>query len=93
MPHLDNTTNAEVVKITEMENTGIHSTSISHTAIGYILSGEKYIYNNDRCTVIKAGSIFILGAGHHYEENSTASSWSSSATAWRCIPRRRTFMR
>ena len=74
MPHLDNTTNAEVVKITESENTGIHSTSISHTAIGYILSGEKYIYNNDRCTVIKTGSIFILGAGHHYEENSATSS-------------------
>lgn len=69
MQHLDSMTNAEVVKITEMENTGIRSTSISHTAIGYILSGEKYIYNNDRCTAIKTGSIFILEAGHHYEEN------------------------
>lgn len=73
MQHSDSTTIAEVVKITETENRGIHSTSISHTAIGYVLSGEKYIYNNDRCTTIPTGNIFILGAGHHYEENTIAS--------------------
>jgi AraC-like DNA-binding protein len=66
-------TSAEVVKITETENRGIHSISISHTAIGFVLVGEKYIYNNDRCSTIQAGNIFILGAGHHYEENAIAS--------------------
>ena len=60
---------SDVVKITERENSGVHSTSHSRIAIGYILSGTKYIYHNDCSYPIEEGSIFLLDAGFHYEEN------------------------
>lgn len=59
----------DVARITERENSGIRSTSLTRIAIGYILSGTKYIYNNDRFHQINEGDIFLLGTGFHYEEN------------------------
>lgn len=59
----------DVVRITELENTGIHSTTLSRIAIGYIISGKKYIYNNDQYHPFDEGSVFILDKGLHYEEN------------------------
>jgi AraC-like DNA-binding protein len=60
---------ADVVKITERENSGVRALSITRTAIGYVLSGCKYIHRNDSCYAINEGSIFLLDSGHHYEEN------------------------
>ena len=60
---------SDVVRITERENSGIRSISLSRIAIGYILSGTKYIYNNDKFYQIGEGDLFMLGAGFHYEEN------------------------
>lgn len=60
---------ADVVKIIERENAGVQSLSYSRVAIGYILSGTKYIYHNDCCTPIGEGEVFLLEAGFHYEEN------------------------
>lgn len=60
---------SDVARITECENSGVRSTSLSRLAIGYILSGTKYIYNNDKFYPIVEGDMFILGAGFHYEEN------------------------
>lgn len=59
----------DVVRITELENTGIHSSTLSRIAVGYILSGRKYIYNNDQYHQIDEGAVFILDKGLHYEEN------------------------
>lgn len=59
----------DVVKITERTNSGVQVLSTSRLTIGYILSGTKYLHHNDRCTAIEEGNLFVLDAGHHYEEN------------------------
>ena len=59
----------DVIKVSECTNSGVRLLSTSRLTIGYILSGTKYLYNNDRCTTIEEGSVFVLDAGHHYEEN------------------------
>lgn len=63
------TSPSDVVKITERANSGVHSSSLSRIAIGYVLSGTKYIYHNDTSHSIEEGDIFLLEAGFHYEEN------------------------
>ncbi len=60
---------SDVVKITERENSGVRSLSLTRMAVGYILSGTKYIYHNDYSYTIEEGCIFLLDAGFHYEEN------------------------
>ncbi len=62
----------DIVRITERENSGVHATTLSRIAIGYILSGTKYIYDNDQCFEIGESNIFILDPGFHYEENTIA---------------------
>ena len=66
---LPTTSPSDVVKITERANSGLHSSSLSRIAIGYVLSGTKYIYHNDTSHSIEEGDIFLLEAGFHYEEN------------------------
>ena len=63
------TLSSDVVKIIERENSGVRSLSLTRMAVGYVLSGTKYIYHNDRSYPIGEGSIFVLDAGFHYEEN------------------------
>ena len=60
---------SDIVKITERENSGVRSLSLTRIAIGYVLSGTKYIYCNDHSYPIEEGSIFLLDVGFHYEEN------------------------
>jgi AraC-like DNA-binding protein len=60
---------SDVVKITEHENSGVHSTTLTRIAVGYILSGTKYLYRNDHSYAIEEGCIFVLETGFHYEEN------------------------
>lgn len=60
---------SDIVKITERENTGVRSLSLTRIAVGYVLSGTKYLYCNDYSYSIEEGSVFILDAGYHYEEN------------------------
>ena len=74
MNHTTNTASAsalmsDVVKITERENSGVRSISLSRIAIGYVLSGTKYLYCNDYSYSIEEGSLFLLDVGFHYEEN------------------------
>lgn len=66
----NNTSDIDIVKITEHTNSGVRATSNSRLMIGYIISGTKYIYHNDRCTAIDEGGVFMLNIGHHYIENS-----------------------
>ncbi len=60
---------SDVVKITEQENSGVRSLSLTRIAVGYILSGTKYLYHNDYSYPVKEGDAFLLDAGYHYEEN------------------------
>ena len=64
---------SDVVKITEHENTGVRSLSLARIAIGYVLSGTKYVHCNDYSYSIEEGSVFVLDAGFHYEENAVGS--------------------
>lgn len=59
----------EVVKIVEYQNRGIRAVALERMAVGYIIRGTKLIYNNDSCTQISQGAMFMLGEGLHYEEN------------------------
>ena len=59
----------DIVQVTEHNNSGIRPITISRIAIGYVQSGTKYLYNNDRFYQINSGDIFILNPGFHYEEN------------------------
>ena len=59
----------DIVQVTEVTNSGIRPITISRIAIGYVLSGTKYLYNNDRFYQINKGEIFFLSPGFHYEEN------------------------
>lgn len=60
---------SDVVKITERENSGVRSLSLTRIAIGYVLSGTKYLYCNDYSYSIEEDNIFLLDVGFHYEEN------------------------
>lgn len=62
-------TPSDIVRVTEHENSGVHATTLSRIAIGYVISGTKYIYNNDKCYEVGEGDMFILDFGFHYEEN------------------------
>lgn len=55
-----------IVKYVETSHSGIQSLTLSRYAIGYVLRGEKYIYDGDQRTRISKGEIFYLGMGHHY---------------------------
>ncbi len=63
---------SDVVKITERENSGVRSLSLTRMAVGYVLSGTKYIHQNDHSYAIEEGCVFVLDAGFHYEENIVA---------------------
>ncbi|MFI3278284.1 MAG: AraC family transcriptional regulator [Rikenellaceae bacterium] len=63
------TTEPSIVRYTSTHNSGIEYTSLSRNAIGYVLRGEKLIYNGDRSLSVKQGDIFFLGKGIHYIEN------------------------
>lgn len=63
------TSTPNVARIAERENTGIRSLSLSRIAVGFVVTGTKYIYNNDQFHQVNEGDVFILGSGFHYEEN------------------------
>ncbi len=57
-----------IVRTTETERPGIRSFDFSRCALGYVLSGRKYIYMGDRCREAGPGDIFFLSKGTHYIE-------------------------
>lgn len=65
----DQQVSPDVVKLTETENRGVRSVSLSRTAIGYVLRGCKYLYADDRCEAIGEGTLYIFEPGFRYEEN------------------------
>ncbi len=57
-----------IVRTTESERPGIRSFDVSRCALGYVLSGRKYIYTGDIRREALPGDIFFLGKGTHYIE-------------------------
>ncbi len=58
-----------VVRYTSSQNTGIEATILTRHAIGFVVKGEKLIYDADRCIHVHKGDIFYLGIGTHHVEN------------------------
>ncbi len=58
-----------IVRFSTSMNCGIEPLSIARHAIGYIVRGDKYIYDGDSCLHAQRGDIFFLGKGIHHVEN------------------------
>ncbi len=58
-----------VVRYTTSTNSGVQPLNTSRHAIGYVVRGEKYIYDGDNCLHAKRGDIFFLGKGVHHIED------------------------
>ena len=69
MKNADTTAQPMIVRYTEKLPTGIRSHKLSRFALGYVLSGTKYIYSGDQSIRAGAGSLFYLGTGTQYVEN------------------------
>ncbi|MFR9512954.1 MAG: AraC family transcriptional regulator [Rikenellaceae bacterium] len=59
----------KIVRFSTSSNSGIESINISRHAIGYIVRGEKYIYDGDNSLLARRGDIFFMGKGAHHVEN------------------------
>lgn len=67
--NIENPYTFDIVKTVECENLGVHASTFTRIAIGYVLSGTKYIHNNDLSYAVEEGDVFLLETGFHYEEN------------------------
>ncbi|MFI3292741.1 MAG: helix-turn-helix domain-containing protein [Rikenellaceae bacterium] len=63
------TSKPSIVRYTSTQNTGIEATVLTRHAIGYVIKGEKFIYDADRHIKVSKGDIFYLGLGTHHVEN------------------------
>jgi AraC-like DNA-binding protein len=55
-----------IVKTSESATSEVHSITTSRYALGYVLSGHKYIYMGDLRYEATRGDIFFLSKGTHY---------------------------
>lgn len=58
-----------IVRFSTSMNCGIEPCNMTRHAIGYIIRGDKYIYDGDNCLHAKRGEIFFMGKGMHHVEN------------------------
>lgn len=63
------TSQPSVVRYTATQNTGIEATVLTRHAIGFVVKGEKFIYDADRSIRVQHGDVFYLGVGTHHVEN------------------------
>lgn len=57
-----------IVRTTESDRPGIRSFDVTRCALGYVLSGRKYIYVGDIRQEVGPGDLFFLSKGAHYIE-------------------------
>lgn len=62
-----------ITRYTSTHNSGIECINLHRNAIGYIIKGEKLIYNGDQSIRVGKGEVFFLGQGTHYIENIASS--------------------
>lgn len=67
-PNTNNGRQPVIVKTTQSERGGVHSFDVARCALGYVLSGRKYIYNGDVRREVGPGDIFFLSKGTHFVE-------------------------
>ncbi|MFI3323549.1 MAG: AraC family transcriptional regulator [Rikenellaceae bacterium] len=58
-----------IVRFSTSMNCGIEPLTIARHAIGYVVRGEKYIYDGDSSLHAQRGDIFFMGKGLHHIEN------------------------
>ncbi len=63
-----------VVRNSEADRQGVRSFETSRYALGYVLSGRKYLYTGDARWEVSPGDIFFMGRGIHFVENIPARS-------------------
>lgn len=64
----------EIVRVIDRECRDAESMVSERVTIGYIVSGEKVVYQGDRPIVIVAGEVYILAPQHHIVEKRVATS-------------------
>lgn len=57
------------VKYSVRSRRGVESMRLTRNAIGYILRGEREMYNGDQVTVIQPGQMYFISPGIHYVED------------------------
>ncbi|MFI3333359.1 MAG: AraC family transcriptional regulator [Rikenellaceae bacterium] len=58
-----------IVRYSTSVSSGIEPHTIARHAIGYIVRGDKYIYDGDSCLHASRGDLFFMGKGMHHIEN------------------------
>ncbi len=58
-----------IVRFSTSINSGVEPQTIARHAIGYIVRGDKYIYDGDTSLHAQRGDIFFMGKGVHHVEN------------------------
>lgn len=58
-----------IVRYSTSMNNGVEQLQISRHAIGYVVRGDKYIYDGDRCLHAHRGDVFFLSEGIHHIED------------------------
>ncbi|MFI3318450.1 MAG: helix-turn-helix transcriptional regulator [Rikenellaceae bacterium] len=58
-----------IIRLSSSQNSGIESIDLARNAIGYVLRGEKRIYESDSAISVKRGEVFFLSCARHYVEN------------------------
>ncbi|MFI3331453.1 MAG: AraC family transcriptional regulator [Rikenellaceae bacterium] len=62
-------TQPTIVKYAQPFRNGIQPHSFSRLGIGFVIRGQKNIYNGDVCQRVNQGEVFYLGTGNHYTED------------------------
>lgn len=58
-----------IMKYIQPFRNGIQSQNLYRHGIGYVLRGQKYIYDGDSRQQVNRGDVFYLGTGNHYMED------------------------
>ncbi len=58
-----------IVRYSTSMNNGVEQLQITRHAIGYVVRGDKYIYDGDRCLHAHRGDLFFLHEGIHHIED------------------------
>ncbi len=58
-----------IVRFSTSINSGVEPLTIGRHAIGYVVRGDKYIYDGDNSLHVRRGEIFFMGKGIHHIEN------------------------
>ncbi len=65
----ENYSQPTIIRYSTSMNGGVEAINISRHAIGYVVRGDKYIYDGDTCLHAERGDMFFLNKGLHHVED------------------------